>query len=251
MKTLFGFSQDEASRLARLGSGSAVRSLDGGLVRWHRGTRADGIDSVAEQLFPASHWPALRALIFVANDQEKKDGSTKGMQMTVETSSLLQERVAGVDETINSLTEAYAAKDFSKLAELVMKDSDNFHACCLDTKPPLPYLNDTSRLIIDLVHRFNSGKTPHENQEKKQPETPEAAYTFDAGPNACIYIEEVNVREFLKYAAGHLRFAPAAKAKIQEILGVDVETLPDTPLILDLIYSTVGGEPQILAHQMS
>lgn len=48
------------------------------------------------------------------------------------------------------------ARDFPGFAELTMKDSNQFHATCLDTFPPISYLNDTSRRIVQLVHRFNA-----------------------------------------------------------------------------------------------
>lgn len=47
-------------------------------------------------------------------------------------------------------------QDFPGFAELTMKDSNQFHATCLDTFPPISYLNDTSRRIMQLVHRFNA-----------------------------------------------------------------------------------------------
>lgn len=52
-------------------------------------------------------------------------------------------------------------RDFEAFGELTMKDSSQFHATCLDTFPPIFYLNDTSKQIIALVHRFNAhhGKT--------------------------------------------------------------------------------------------
>lgn len=36
-----------------------------------------------------------------------------------------------------------------------MQDSNQFHAVCLDTFPPLFYMNSTSQAVIELVHRYN------------------------------------------------------------------------------------------------
>lgn len=42
-----------------------------------------------------------------------------------------------------------------------MKESNQFHAVCLDTFPPNVYMNDTSHAIVNLIHAYNSasGKT--------------------------------------------------------------------------------------------
>jgi diphosphomevalonate decarboxylase len=84
---------------------------------------------------------------------------------------------------MDAMKKAIKEKDFSTFADLTMKDSNQFHAVCLDTSPPIFYLNDISRGIIRLVEELNrvAGKTV-------------AAYTFDAGPNAVIYYLEENER---------------------------------------------------------
>lgn len=53
------------------------------------------------------------------------------------------------------MTEAVRRKDFAAFAELTMKDSNQFHATCLDTFPPIFYLSSVSQQVIGLVHRYN------------------------------------------------------------------------------------------------
>ena len=54
------------------------------------------------------------------------------------------------------MIEAVRKKDFAAFAELTMKDSNQFHATCLDTYPPIFYLNSVSQRVISLVHRYNT-----------------------------------------------------------------------------------------------
>lgn len=54
------------------------------------------------------------------------------------------------------MIEAVQRKDFPAFAELTMKDSNQFHATCLDTYPPIFYLSSVSHQVISLVHRYNS-----------------------------------------------------------------------------------------------
>lgn len=117
-------------------------------------------------------------------------GSTVGMQTSVETSALLKVRAAGrggpvqsgraspaaqpgnlslqfraeavVPTRMREMARCVLERDFQAFAQLTMKDSNQFHATCLDTFPPISYLNDTSRRIIHLVHRFNA----HHGQTK-------------------------------------------------------------------------------------
>eukprot|EP00966_Prymnesium_polylepis_P290736 6715035-Prymnesium_polylepis.1 len=48
--------EGDLSTIARVGSGSACRSLAGGFVAWDMGSKADGTDSCARQVAPADHW---------------------------------------------------------------------------------------------------------------------------------------------------------------------------------------------------
>jgi len=184
-------SKTELSKIARQGSGSACRSLFGGYVAWEMGSAADGSDSQAVEVAPASHWPGMKALILVASAEKKGVSSTAGMQTTVATSELFRRRAeVVVPKHMEQMIQAVKDKDFELFGKVTMMDSNSFHATCLDTFPPIFYLNDTSRAAIRVVEAINekAGKII-------------AAYTFDAGPNCVIYFEE----EHLAEVAGAIR----------------------------------------------
>ncbi|XP_059239232.1 diphosphomevalonate decarboxylase isoform X1 [Mustela nigripes] len=155
--------ESDLSEVARRGSGSACRSLYGGFVEWQMGERADGKDSIARQVAPESHWPELRVLILVVSAEKKLTGSTAGMRTSVETSPLLRFRAESVvPARMAEMARCVRERDFPGFAQLTMKDSNQFHATCLDTFPPISYLSDTSRRVVHLVHHFNA----HHGQTK-------------------------------------------------------------------------------------
>ncbi|KAI8824076.1 diphosphomevalonate decarboxylase [Fimicolochytrium jonesii] len=204
------------SRLARLGSGSACRSLFGGFVAWKQGEAADGSDSVAEQVADAAHWPDMEALVLVASDARKTVPSTAGMQATVETSELLQERIKQVPKRMEDMKAAIHNKDYDAFAELTMRDSNQFHAVCLDTFPPITYLNDVSRAVIHLITTYNSLFTDGSAGTGRKGYR--AAYTFDAGPNAVLYVRKEHVPEILALV-NHFFPPPTAAEEKKAYLG--------------------------------
>ena len=146
------------------------------------GTREDGLDSKARVVAPRGHWPEMRALILVVSAEKKGVSSTMGMQETVKTSALFKTRAEEVvPRAMREMEIAIPEKNFEKFAEVTMRESNSFHATCLDTQPPIFYLNDVSRAAIRCVEGIN-----HQAGKKV------AAYTFDAGPNCVIYYLEGN-----------------------------------------------------------
>ncbi|NP_001007423.1 diphosphomevalonate decarboxylase [Danio rerio] len=238
--------EGELSGVARQGSGSACRSLYGGFVQWKLGEQSDGKDSIAEQVASELYWPELRVLILVVSAEQKSVGSTSGMHTSVETSHLLKYRAdAVVPGRMEEMIRAIRLRDFPKFGELTMKDSNQFHAICLDTYPPIFYLNNISHQIISLVHRYNQyyGET-------------RVAYTFDAGPNAVIYslqdylpefVEvvrhffppEVNEEEFFKGL-------PVCPADLSEEMIRDINMKPTPNGIRYMISTKAGPGPRVV-----
>ncbi|MBI5176880.1 diphosphomevalonate decarboxylase [Candidatus Micrarchaeota archaeon] len=201
----------ELSILARRGSGSACRSVLGGFVEWKKGDRADGNDSYAQQIASHTHWTELRNVIAVVEAGRKKISSRAGMKQTVATSGLFEARLKGLPQTVEAMKKAVLAKDFPRFAELAMRESSNMHAVMLDTWPPIAYLNDHSKEIMNSVMELNSGGAV-------------AGYTFDAGPNAHIYALEKDV------------------SKVRRKLG-------EIPGVKEVIVCKVGAGPKFLMDE--
>jgi diphosphomevalonate decarboxylase len=243
---LYGLAHEEISHIARMGSGSACRSIFGGFVQWQKGEECDGSDSIAVQVAPTAHWPDLRILILVVNDSKKTTSSTGGMSRSVKTSELLKHRVAHcVPERLTSIVKAIKDHNFPEFAKITMQDSNQFHAVCQDTYPPCFYMNDVSKMIINMVHDYNE---IHGSIK--------LAYTFDAGPNACLLLLERDVTDVLA-TINHL-FPNDNQLSIDYVKGLPVEVddlkkQPEKPLTVKnsennllkyIIYTQIGDGPK-------
>ena len=187
----------EFTAIARQGSGSACRSLQGGFVAWQAGgAKEDWSDSIAYQVADETHWEEVRAVILVVSDAKKETSSTAGMSNSVATSELLAFRAREVvPKRMKIIERAIKERDFEAFGKVTMMDSNQFHATCLDTYPPIFYMNDVSRSVVQMIHRYNewAGEI-------------RAAYTFDAGPNAVLYTLDKHVVELLALV---LKYYPA------------------------------------------
>merc|ERR1712086_1029952 len=105
------------------------------------------------------------------------------MQHTVRTSDLIDYRAkVVVPKRMEAMKQAILAKDFEAFGKLTIQDSNQFHAVCLDTYPPIFYMNDTSKSVIASIDKMNAASKEMQ-----------AAYTFDAGPNAVVYLPAKNL----------------------------------------------------------
>jgi diphosphomevalonate decarboxylase len=181
----------ELSAFARMGSGSACRSVLGGFVEWQKGKKADGSDSYAVEIEPASHWKQLRNVIAITDAGRKLVGSDVGMQLTVAGSALYKQRLKMMPSIIREMKSAIKRRDLGEFLSITMKESSNMHAVMLDSSPPIMYLNDISRAIMHAVHQLN-------NDEEKTV----AGYTFDAGPNAHVYTTDKHSRKVERLLSG-------------------------------------------------
>jgi diphosphomevalonate decarboxylase len=156
----------ELSALARLGSGSAARSVPPGFVEWQTGDSSE--ESFAFSIAPPGHW-ALRDVIAVVSKAHKAVGSTGGHALAG-TSPLQAARVASALERLRICREALLARDFAALAEVVEADSNLMHAVMMTSTPPLYYWEPMTLAIMKAVREWRAEGLP-------------VCFTIDAGPN--------------------------------------------------------------------
>lgn len=155
----------DLSRLARRGSGSASRSVFGGLVEWYPGT--DDATSYAE---PIEAELDLALVVAVLTAARKPVGSREAMRRTVTSSPFFPAWVESVPGELVQMRRAIARADFTAVGELAESNALRMHATMLGAVPPVRYWTADTVAALDLVARMRQDGL-------------EAYATIDAGPN--------------------------------------------------------------------
>ena len=156
------------SILARLGSGSASRSVYEGFVEWHEGVDPAGMDSFAEPVAPV--WPDFRVGILTLSEAEKAVGSSEGMKRTVETATLYRAWPEQVARDLPEIRRAVRSHDFPALGRTAENNALAMHATMIAAWPPVLYWRPETVAALHAVHRLRS-------------EGVDVYATMDAGPN--------------------------------------------------------------------
>jgi diphosphomevalonate decarboxylase len=186
----------DLSSLARLGSGSASRSIPTGFVEWHAGN--DHESSYAESFAPPDHWELVDAVAVISRSH-KVTGSTEGHQ-TAESSDLQAARVAGAENRFYLCREAVLNRDFAIFAEVVELDSNLMHAVMMTSRPPLFYWLPASLLLMETVRQLREDGL-------------KVCYTLDAGPNVHCICLKPHLEQVIAALAGA---AGVAEVKVAE-----------------------------------
>jgi diphosphomevalonate decarboxylase len=201
-------STDELSALARLGSGSAARSLHGGFARMARGERADGSDAIAHPLPGGDDWD-VRLVVAVTAVGRKPMGSTAAMQHTARTSPFYRAWIETVEDDLSQATRAIEARDLAALGRVAERSALRMHATAMAADPPIVYWNPATLAAIDRVRALRDAGTP-------------AYFTIDAGPHVkalCAAADAPAVTAALADVPGVLRTlvaAPGPGARVVE-----------------------------------
>jgi diphosphomevalonate decarboxylase len=162
-----GLDLDEAalSRLARLGSGSACRSVPAGFSLWE----GDGDEtSYARQVAPREHWDVVDVIAIVAY-RHKTVSSHDGHALAA-TSPLHEARLAAVPGWLGKVLEGIRDRDLAAMGPIIEADALAMHGVMMTSMPSLLYWMPGTVAVLQAVRLWRR-------------EGLEVWFTLDAGPN--------------------------------------------------------------------
>jgi len=173
--------EKELSTVARLGSGSATRSVPDGFVEWQAGTNHE--TSFAQSLYAPEYWDIVD-IITVTDASEKKVSSTLGHSLA-DTSVLYAGRLATMEKKIAELKRAMVDKDFPRFGEIIEEESFNLHAIMMTSRPSVLYWTPATVRVLQALRVWRE-------------EGLLAYATMDAGANVHVVCEGKDLDELEK-----------------------------------------------------
>ncbi len=161
----------EVSRLARLGSGSACRSVPAGFVQWDGDRDAT---SFARQVAPPDHWD-LRDLVTIVSHQHKQVGSHHGHEI-VSTSPFYAARLAAVPGLLATVMSGIQQRDLANVGPAIEADALAMHGVMMTSDPSLLYWEEATVAVLQGVRAWRHSGLG-------------VFFTIDAGPNVHCFCE--------------------------------------------------------------
>ncbi|EEW53025.1 diphosphomevalonate decarboxylase [Limosilactobacillus antri] len=164
------------SRLARRGSGSATRSVYGGLVEWQAGN--DDQTSYAVPIMEEVDF-GIEMIAILIDTRQKKISSRFGMQQSVATSPYYRLWPEVVAHDMVAVKKAIAARDVDQIGAIAEENALRMHALTLSAAPGFTYFDSDTLKAMAIVRELRANGI-------------NCYFTMDAGPNVKVIYDRVN-----------------------------------------------------------
>ena len=173
----------EASRLSRLASGSAARSVRGQAMIWGQTPAWQAASDAYAVDFSAHLHPVFStyrdAILFVSRS-EKSVSSTAGHAL-MDTNPFAEARYAQAQNNLSNLLPALQSGDIQAFGEILEEEALTLHALMMCSRPSFILLEPNSLELIQKVRAW-----------RRQTNLP-LYFTIDAGPNLhLLYPDEIH-----------------------------------------------------------
>ncbi|MBC5840879.1 diphosphomevalonate decarboxylase [Flavobacterium sp. F-380] len=181
----------KASLLARLGSGSACRSVKGQVVVWGNQANIEGSSDLYGVEFPNeihANFTNYQDTILLVDKGEKQVSSTVGHDL-MHNHPYAERRFAQAHENLDTLISIFKSGDLDSFIKVVESEALTLHAMMMTSMPYFILMKPNTLEIINAIWKFRN--------ETKIP----VCFTLDAGANVhVLYPENVSekVLQFIK-----------------------------------------------------
>jgi diphosphomevalonate decarboxylase len=180
----------KASHIARLGSGSASRSVYGGFTIWGKHTGIPGVSDMNAIPLPVRTHPLFDKLcdsILVVSQDEKSVSSRAGHEK-MEKHVFKKARIKQAAANMARLIKALGKGDWDAFSSVVENEALSLHGLMLSSDPGFLLIRPNTILAIEKINDYRT-------QSKAK-----ITYTLDAGPNLhVLYPDEdkIQVQKFI------------------------------------------------------
>ena len=184
------FFNRKASFLARLGSGSACRSIEGELVVWGQNESTESSDLFGVRFDGVVH-PNFRDYqdaILLVDKGEKQVSSTVGHKLMFG-HPFAKERFNQAHTNLSKLKDVLASGDLSTFIKIVESEALTLHAMMMTSMPYFILMKPNTLEIINRIWKFREDTASN------------ICFTLDAGANVHVLFpkaEERKVYDFIK-----------------------------------------------------
>lgn len=200
-RQLFGTLQNEdeflqkASYLARLGSGSACRSVYPKMAVWGASSAVEGSSDLYAVPFVAELHPVFATYqdtILLVSRGEKSVSSRAGHGL-MEGNIFAESRYEQARQNFRNLIDALKAGDVEMFGQISELEALTLHALMMSSNPPFILMKPNTLLLIEKIRAYRA--------ETKQP----LYFTLDAGPNLHLLYPESTKGEVLRFIESELK----------------------------------------------
>ena len=187
----------ELASLAGRASGSAARSLLGGIVE----LRNMDDDIEVSQLCVAEEWP-VTVVVAITETGPKPVGSTEAMEISRKTSPFYSNWVEQQEHDLDTARAAIAGRNFQALADIAEHNCLKMHSVMWASRPPMVYWNAATMRCLQAVRKLQGRGVG-------------VFFTIDAGPQ----VKAVCLPEFAAEVEAELRATPGVTGIMTTGLG--------------------------------
>ncbi|WNH13502.1 diphosphomevalonate/mevalonate 3,5-bisphosphate decarboxylase family protein [Thalassobellus suaedae] len=184
----------KASFLARLGSGSACRSLEGDLVVWGKHDAIDGSSDLFGVKYPFEvheNFKNYQDTILLVDKGEKQVSSTVGHNL-MHGHPFAQERFKQANKNLTDIISILKSGDLDRFIALVESEALTLHAMMMTSMPYFILMKPNTLEIINKIWAFR-----HNTGSK-------ICFTLDAGANVHVLYPEIESEQVLEFIKSEL-----------------------------------------------